>query len=52
MITLSSFARNVRRLYEEQAYAWERFFRAGLPDPAQARKAAAPRRSERELSVR
>jgi hypothetical protein len=40
MTALSNFARTVRHLYEEQAYAWERFSRAGLPDPAQAREAA------------
>ena len=40
MTTLSSLARTVRRSYQEQVYAWERFFRAGLPDPAQAQEAA------------
>jgi hypothetical protein len=37
MTTLSSLARTVRRWHEKQVYAWARFFRAGLPDPAQAR---------------
>jgi hypothetical protein len=52
MTTLSSLARTVRRSYQEQVYAWERLFRAGLPDPAQAREAASVRRRARELSVR
>jgi len=47
MITRSSFARTVRRLYQEQAYAWERYFRAGLPDRVQPREAGASRRSQR-----
>ncbi|MDQ2815738.1 MAG: hypothetical protein M3Z75_28805 [Actinomycetota bacterium] len=47
MTTLSSLARTVRRLHKEQVYAWGRFFRAGLPDPAQAREAASARRRER-----
>jgi hypothetical protein len=49
---LGRSARTVRRLYEEQAYAWERLYRAGLPEPAEAREAASFRRWERELSVR
>jgi hypothetical protein len=52
MTTVSSLARAVRRLYEEQVYAWERLSRAGLPDPAQAREAASVHRWERELSQR
>jgi hypothetical protein len=44
--------RTLSRLYAEQAYAWERLFRVGLPDPAQAREAASFRRWERELGTR
>lgn len=40
------------RMYHEQAYAWERLFRVGLPDPEQAREAASFRRWERELSLK
>ncbi len=32
--TLVRSARTLRSLHEEQAYAWERFFRAGLPPHA------------------
>jgi hypothetical protein len=52
MTTLCGLGRTLRRLYDEQAYAWERLFRAGLPDPAAAREAASFRRWERELSLK
>ena len=45
--------RALSRLYAEQAYAWERLFRVGLPDPADdTREAASFRRWERELGTR
>jgi hypothetical protein len=40
----------MRRSYQEQVYAWERLFRAGLPDPAQAREATPAPRWMPELS--
>jgi hypothetical protein len=46
---LSRSARAVHRLYDEQAYAWDRLFWVGLPEPEQARAAADFRRWEREL---
>ncbi len=49
---LGRCARAVRRRYDDQAYAWERLVRVGLPEPEQAREAAAFRRWERELSSR
>jgi hypothetical protein len=52
MTIVSGLARALRRLYQEQAYAWERLFRVGLPEPEQAREAAAFRRWERELNLR
>jgi hypothetical protein len=52
MTTLSGLGRTLRHLYDEQAYAWERLFRVGLPEPAEAREAASFRRWERELSSR
>ena len=30
--TLDRSARAVRNFYDEQVYAWERFFRVGLPE--------------------
>ena len=44
--------RTLGRLYKEQATAWDRLFRVGLPEPAEAREAASFRRWERELSAR
>jgi hypothetical protein len=44
--------RTLGRLYKEQAYAWERLCRVGLPEPAEAREAAYFRRWERELSAK
>jgi hypothetical protein len=44
VIMMMKLWRTLRRLYAEQAYAWERLFRVGLPDPAQAREAASFRR--------
>jgi hypothetical protein len=52
MTTLSGLGRTLRRLYGEQACAWERLFRVGLPEPEEAREAASFRRWERELSPR
>jgi hypothetical protein len=49
---LDRSGRTVRRLYDEQTYAWERLCRVGLPEPAEAREAASFRRWERELSLR
>ena len=34
---LSRSARAVHQLYDEQAYAWDRLFWVGLPEPEQAR---------------
>jgi hypothetical protein len=50
VIMMMKLWRTLSRLYAEQAYAWERLFRVGLPDPAQAREAASFRRWERELA--
>lgn len=44
--------RTLGRLYREQARTWERLFRVGLPEPAEAREAASFRRWERELSLK
>jgi hypothetical protein len=52
MSTLSGLGRSLRRLYEEQTYAWERLSQAGLPEPAEAREAASFRRWERELRLK
>lgn len=44
MTSLGRLARTLRSLHEEQAYAWERFFRAGLPQqPGTQDFAAGPR---------
>ena len=41
---LGRSARTMRNLYKEQVYAWERFFRAGLPpQPGAPGSAAGPR---------
>jgi len=52
VIVMMKLWRTLSRLYAGQAYAWERLFRVGLPDPAQAREAASFRRWERELGTR
>ena len=44
--------RTLARLYKEQATAWDRLFRVGLPKPAEAREAASFRRWERELNLK
>jgi hypothetical protein len=42
--SVARWARTLRNLYEKQAYAWERFFRAGLPpQPGAQDPAARPR---------
>jgi len=41
---LGRSARTMRNLYEEQVYAWERFFRAGLPPQPAAPGSVSSRR--------
>jgi hypothetical protein len=52
VIVMLMLWRTLGRLYQEQAYAWERLCRVGLPEPAEAREASSFRRWERELSLR
>ena len=52
VIAMMMLWRTLARLYKEQANAWERLCRVGLPEPAQAREAASFRRWERELSAK
>jgi hypothetical protein len=41
MASLGRLVRTLRSWYEEQAYVWERFFRAGLPPQPRAQDSAA-----------
>jgi len=48
-MTTSQLRRALGRLYREQVYAWECYFRAGLPETP-PRHSASFRRRERELT--
>jgi hypothetical protein len=52
VIVILTLWRTLGRLYKEQATAWDRLFRVGLPKPAEAREAASFRRWERELNLK
>ena len=49
-MTTSHLWRALGRLHREQVYAWECYFRAGLPERPAPRHSASFRRRERELT--